>query len=294
MFPPCLPRSELHNAHPLAPLRKPPHQIRHIETLPGKTHVKTNQQGRERTKRKKKTEREGKTNPERKKKEDIIESWRLKDTNDEGRFSKWPLPFGRPVEGVKEGFFTASSFWRRSRWWRRRAGLGPARQTGGWHCLLCFLVSSRRIQKAWRENNNNNKKKESPEVSVHPHFAHIDADVFVETYFTEPPPSLPHLKQEGVMIKLLRNTFWVIGWLEKRFLLPVLGIDVTVGYRVDGIVPPEEESAARGKSRSAKILIKTKSYSLKSWHNCMFCWACQGVVLQNDHLGSPEQKFHSD
>lgn len=102
MFPPCLPRSKLHTSHPLAPLWKPPHQIRHIETLPGKTRVKTNQQGRERTKRKKKTE---KTNPERKKKkeEDIIESWRLKDTNDEGRFSKWPLPFGHPGR-LKRGF----------------------------------------------------------------------------------------------------------------------------------------------------------------------------------------------
>lgn len=145
MFPPCLPRSKLHTAHPQAPLRKPPHQIRHIETLPGKTRVKTNQQGRERTKRKKRN-RENKPREE-KKKEDIIESWWLKDTNDEGRFFKMATAVQTSAR-VKEGFFTASSFWRRSWWWRRRAGLGPARQTGGWHCLLCFLVSSRRIQKA--------------------------------------------------------------------------------------------------------------------------------------------------
>lgn len=65
-----------------------------------------------------------------------------KDTNDEGRFQN-----GHCHLDVR--CFTASSFWRQSWRWRRQADLGPAQRTGGWHCLLCFLVSLQRIRKAW-------------------------------------------------------------------------------------------------------------------------------------------------
>lgn len=37
----------------------------------------------------------------------------------------------------------------------------------------------------------------------------------------------------------------IFRWGKKSFLLPVLGIKVTVGHRVDRIVPPEEESEGK-------------------------------------------------
>lgn len=42
-----------------------------------------------------------------------------------------------------------------------------------------------------------------------------------------------------------KNSFLllILGQKSRSFLLSVLGISVTVGYRVDGIVPPEEKSA---------------------------------------------------
>lgn len=36
-----------------------------------------------------------------------------------------------------------------------------------------------------------------------------------------------------------------LGKTRSSFLLSVLGIGVTVGHRVDGVVPPEEKSAGR-------------------------------------------------
>lgn len=68
--------------------------------------------------------------------------------------------------------------------------------------LPCFLATN--PKSLVREQQQ--QQKNHPEVSVHPDFAHI-ADMFVETYFTEPPPSFPHLRQEGIMIKLLKKRF---------------------------------------------------------------------------------------
>lgn len=84
--------------------------------------------------------RKGKTTPHPPEKRTTLSPFR-KDTNDDGR-----SPPGHRRFNFRG--FTVSSSWRRSRRWRRRAELVPARQTDGSHCPLCFLVSLQRTRKA--------------------------------------------------------------------------------------------------------------------------------------------------
>lgn len=46
-----------------------------------------------------------------------------------------------------------------------------------------------------------------------------------------------------------------VGRVLRSFLLSVLGVSVAVGHRVDGIVSPEEKSAARGMNGKHIVVI---------------------------------------
>lgn len=185
-----------------------PHQILHTQTLPKKTKVKTNQQGRE-----KKREKGNGNKPTGNRKKDIIESW-WKRHQRRREISKRPLPFGR------WGGFTASSFWRRSWRWRRRADPGPAQQTGGWHCLLCFLVSLRRIQKACWE------WEKYPAVSTLriQHDANIPATLKTPDVFedVDGDPICPHIPAQVQVSKLTS--------LSHLLLCPICGKKTFIIY----------------------------------------------------------------
>lgn len=79
-----------------------------------------------------------------------------------------------------------------------------------------------------------------------------------------------------------------------RVLPSVLGIDVTVGHRVDGIVSPEEQSAAGRESELSNICALKKTqlfYSFAPMQHLQHLNAKSAALLDH-HQGSPKCQFY--